>query len=1185
MAADAVVSWLIPFVLDQCKALIQSELSTILTATGDLQKLERILTDIQAVLSDAEEKQIKSQVIANWLSQLREAGYDAQDVLDEFRFEILSRRILRENSLFCGRKSVRQFFSSRNPVLVKRKMGKLVKKIVNQLDEIAEEKSKYSFESNSSANSISNIETFCRGQTAALVIESDIIGRGMDKEIIIGKITSEKCVKKDISVLPIVGMGGIGKTTLAQLVYNDERIQTRFEYLIWISVGDQFDISMIFDSILEALNKKDCTILQFDLLQRRVREVLRGKKFFVVLDDLWSEDFSKWDDFINVLKIGSKGSVILVTTRKEQVGEKVRTLGAHRLACLSETESWDLFKARAFANCEEENENLISIGRKIVKKCDGLPLACKALGVIMRIRKEEREWEHILDSEIWEIENENEQILSSLRVSYHHLLPFLKRCFGFCAIFPKGREIDKDMLIHLWMANGFIPETGRTDPFEMGCEIFKQLVKGCFFQDVTTVEKWYEGEIRVLFKIHDMMLDLARSVSLEECFLFDRNDYFASSKIRYLGLNLYDDLVNNENFSNLRNLRSFIFTNQNRNFISSRFVDILNGNKCLRALDLSHTKLPNIGISFYNFKRLRYLNLSYTNIVTLPNFVTDLVYLQTLYLNHCEFLRELPKDTKNLINLKHLYLNGCVNLRKMPIKLGKLKKLRTLNKFVVCNELGSGTLCELRDLKLMGVLLLSKLQNVKNLIEAQNSNLNLKEKIEGLILEWEMNEEDLTDSTMDRNHEMVFEALKPSNELKMICVKGFCGVILPNWFMYDLVFFKNLKEISVSNCERVTDLPPFGRLKSLEVLEIHEMNSVQIVRDRNQDINIAFPSLKYLKLTNMASLTYFYGLYTILANRFKLKIKECPELATIPQIQTIQNLEFENCPQIRPYEGFFSSMIHLEKMVINKCDNLISLLEEEKNESRIPIKELIIKDCSETMFNKLPNLGLWKCFISLNHLSIDSCEGLVIFPEIFIKQLISLKYLVISYCPNLIGSSEINGLELHHLTNLETLSINQCEKLSDFSKYALKFLNSLNIIQLVGLKKMLNLPELPESLNELLISDCTGIRFLPENICYLKSLARLQIKNLINFDSFPKEMGELIGLEELVIINCPKLNEFPKNFEKQLEKLKCLWIKNCEQLGSKCKSRGNYWSFVSQIKYRRIEFENGYSDEESSDLG
>ncbi|MCI11344.1 NBS-LRR resistance protein, partial [Trifolium medium] len=187
------------------------------------------------------------------------------------------------------------------------------------------------------------------------------------------------------------------------------------------------------------------------------------------------------------------------------------TCQAHNLFGLSDNECWLLFKQYAFGHDREERAELVTIGKEIIKKCGGLPLAAQALGGLMRSRSGEKEWLEIKESKLWSLSDDN-SILPVLRLSYVHLTPALKQCFSFCAMFPKDTEINKEELIHLWMANGFISSRENLEAEDVGNMIWNELCQKSFFQDIKIIG--FTGDI--FFKMHDLVHDLAQSIMGQE---------------------------------------------------------------------------------------------------------------------------------------------------------------------------------------------------------------------------------------------------------------------------------------------------------------------------------------------------------------------------------------------------------------------------------------------------------------------------------------------------------------------------------------------------------------------------------------------------------------------------------------------------------------------------------------------
>ncbi|XVF71540.1 hypothetical protein PTKIN_Ptkin12aG0046100 [Pterospermum kingtungense] len=590
------------------------------------------VTTIQAVLQDAEEKQWKSEAIKNWLGKLKDSAYHLEDLVDEFKTEALRRS------------QVSTFFSLQNPLLFRLNMACKFKNIREKLDAIAGEKTKFHLR-----EWVGEVKIQCKEdrQTSSLVKESEIYGRGNEKEEIVGMLMNNLSQHDDLSVYAIWGMGGLGKTTIAQLVYNDEKVRKAFDLRVWVCVSDDFGIIRLTKAIVESIEGNSCNIQELDPLQLRLEERLVGKRFLLVLDDVWNEYHDKWDGLKQALRCGVKGSTVFVTTRIEKVALMMATVNPIcRLGCLSDDDSWSLFKHRAFVmGRNEDNSKFETIGRQIVKKCGGVPLAIKAIGSIMRLKSQESEWLQVKDSKIWDLVDEGSRILAVLRLSYEHLPPYLRQCFSFCSIFPKDYVMTKQDLIELWMANGFIPSTGPMDLHEMGCEIFNELTWRSFFQEGK--EDIYGN---ATCKMHDLIHDVATSIMREECCVVEPNEMWKMPKTACHLFVCCSSSTNTVNIPKLQSLRSLILHSEDGFGINLSKPSLFTNQKYLKVLDFCGQFNHIVGD--YRLKHLRYLNLSYSPIETLPESTSYLYNLQTLKLRGCHNLRMLPKGMKNLKELR-----------------------------------------------------------------------------------------------------------------------------------------------------------------------------------------------------------------------------------------------------------------------------------------------------------------------------------------------------------------------------------------------------------------------------------------------------------------------------------------------------------------------------------------------------
>ncbi|VAI68520.1 unnamed protein product [Triticum turgidum subsp. durum] len=190
---------------------------------------------------------------------------------------------------------------------------------------------------------------------------TQIFGRDDDKEVVV-KFLLDQQDQRRVHVLPIIGMGGLGKTTLAKMVYNDQGVQQHFQLKMWHCVSDNFDVMALLKSIIELAVSGRCDMPNtIELLQKKLEQVIDQRRFILVLDDVWNEDERKWEDVLKPLlcSVGGPGSVIVVTTRSQKVASIMQTLGPHKLACLSEQDSWK--------SIEESNISIMSEGK--MKSC------------------------------------------------------------------------------------------------------------------------------------------------------------------------------------------------------------------------------------------------------------------------------------------------------------------------------------------------------------------------------------------------------------------------------------------------------------------------------------------------------------------------------------------------------------------------------------------------------------------------------------------------------------------------------------------------------------------------------------------------------------------------------------------------------------------------------------------------
>ncbi|KAK2969235.1 hypothetical protein RJ640_003469 [Escallonia rubra] len=702
-----------------------------------------------------------------------------------------------------------------------------------------------------------------RPRSTSLVDEySGFYGSGKDKQAILAQMClgSESGSDRRFRVIPIVGMGGVGKTTLAQHIYNDEKVQNFFELKAWICVSDKFDELAITETLYKEISSESCEFKDLNMVQVKLRERISKKKFLLILDDVWNENYGKWDVLSRPFQVGAPGSTVIVTTRNVSVASIMRSVPDYHLDQLEHEEICSILAhhARGWQNFDAHTD-FKETGEAIAKKCKGLPLAAKSLGGLLRTKKNPYQWKDVLDSKIWDLPTENNDILPALRLSYHHLPSHLKRLFAYCSIFPKDYEFDKHDLVLLWMAEGFLrPSETHNEMEDVGFQCFDELLSRSFFQRSKT-----GAESR--FLIHDLVNDLAQHVAGRVCFRLDDK---AESNVQHMRDSLlkarhssfirheYDGSQRFEAFNIVRKLRTFlplpVFKTpiwQDFYLTNQVIYDLLPQLHFLRVLSLSGYNILQLPNAIGNLKHLRYLNVSDTRIKQLPESVSKLYNLQTLLLRDCDRLIKLHANIGNLINLRHLDVAGTDKLQEMPLGLCKMASLQTLSKIVLGRGLKVNELRGLSNLR--GALSIIRLHSVMDAQDGREANLTCKRGLEELEMVWSS---DFDDSRNKMNEKEIIELLKPSTNLRRLEVKHYGGVEFPTWLGDPS--FSQLAHISLSDCRHCTSLPSLGHLTSLKKLHISGIKGVKTVGNELcgvgwPHVGDAFPSLETLEFVDM----------------------------------------------------------------------------------------------------------------------------------------------------------------------------------------------------------------------------------------------------------------------------------------------------------------------------------------------
>ncbi|XP_022743792.1 putative disease resistance protein RGA3 [Durio zibethinus] len=706
----------------------------------EVKRLESNFKAIQYELEDAEEKQYVDKRLKPWLERFKQVSYDMEDVLDDWKTAVQKLQKADHGvgtSATVPKRKLCPFvswFSFGSKVVSRHEIATRIKDINEELDEIVKDKDKLELVKREI------IQLPKRPESTSFVDASKLYGRDDVKEDIIRTLlcgTSEEEEAISVPTVTIVGMGGIGKTALAQLIYNDPRIQTHFDKKIWVCVSDPFDPSQIARAILEGLDLSLQNTTPLQTLLSKISENIKEKKLFLVLDDVWADHGQDWEQLKATFQSFMLGSRILVTTRKDSVLNHLESSHVFHLDLLSEEICWLILYQKAFTGRKRIGcDNLEDIGREIAKKCKGLPLAATTLGGLLQGKLRREEWQNVLNSEMWR-SNFEQYIYAPLLLSCFDLPSAIRRCFLYCAIFPKDYVIGKDELVQHWMAQGYLNSVDNLGAELEGEHHFKCLASHSFFQDF---DKDTNGDV-IRCKMHDMVHDFVQFLTKCE-FITEKIDEdltldLSSKNPRHLRLVIENCSSSPMSIYGTEKLRSLVAVYHVKTafgkIASEAPHNLLSGSQHLRLLELCSFCLDAKGIArdMGNLIHLRYLCLKGCNgIETLLETVCELPNLQSLNIEYCSDLKKLPVGIEKLINLRYLCTKGCYELTYYPKGISNLTSLMRLSNIKLradCNDPHRFSIGDLENLDLLGGNLCVELRgNSIDQEEAKRAKLHKK---------------------------------------------------------------------------------------------------------------------------------------------------------------------------------------------------------------------------------------------------------------------------------------------------------------------------------------------------------------------------------------------------------------------------------------------------------------------------
>lgn len=810
------------------------------------------MISIQALLLDADERQTRNIKLITWLEQLKVILYEIEDVLDDIEVEILQKQVANRERT---QQKVCHFYVllPSKPIAFCVKTSCKVKKLRKRLDVIAAQMGAFDLVKELHDRPFVHKE---REISDSLVQASGIIGRVNDREeIVLKHLTCLDDDQEHVAVLPIVGIGGLGKSTLAQIVFTDQRVVVHFERRMMVNVSDDFDLTTIIKYMIISMTGEYCDYLDIKQLQTRLKILLTGKRFLLILDDVRDHHPAKWNELKQLLMGGGRGSKIIITTRSREVASLMGTVSPFYLQGLSPDECLSLFKKCAFDKGQEESHpNLVEIGEEIVKKCRGVPLFVRSLGCSLYKTTNESDWLFVRESKIWNEERKENEIGAALKLSFSLLPSCLKPCLAFCSIIPKGDTFSSYFLIHSWMANDLILVPSNDDHKEledMGMQYLKELV----FRSFIYIGNFYLSSslsLRMPDAIHDLVRQVAQSEHLRVSSMAEH----VSGNVRHLSLHLTPNMISQqppESLKKMRNVRSMHLFPSDAKARQNRVV--LLATKSVLEMCISR------------FQHLRLLVLFGSSFEKLPNAIGTLKHMRYLNINGNRRLKGIPASICRLQSLQSLDLGMCLRLKTLPDNMGNLVSIRSLvittQQMLLPAENGIECLSSLRSLQIFSCF------NLKNLFKGVDRLENLRELvIDGCP--------SLTSLPCSMKYLRVLEVLVISNCAKLALdltreegkdgSTGNCGLL-------------SLRTLAIQALPELKSFPPWllqGSAKTLRELAIVSCPELMALPDELQNLS----SLQKLQLSDCPKLKSLPAGMQNLSSLKEFIILLCPELSS-----------------------------------------------------------------------------------------------------------------------------------------------------------------------------------------------------------------------------------------------------------------------------------------------------------------
>ncbi|CDP17543.1 unnamed protein product [Coffea canephora] len=920
-------------------------------------------------------------------------------------------------------------------------------------------------------------------------------------------------------------MGGLGKTTLAKAIFNTPQFDNHFDKKIWVCVAEKVDrIEEVFKMILESLTGGKVEGDRREVIVQKIQDELKEKRYLLVLDDLWNNNQDGLlDDFFSTLA----GLNAINFTRLQEVEtilsrHPLINFTRHELGKLCGNDCWSIMKK--WANVEEEVPKELEDMRELVlRRCDGLPLAAKLIGGLLYNKKRKEEWLSIFEESL--LNGNPGGIEQIIKVSFDHLSPApVKKCFAYCSIFHQDTELEQDLLVELWMAEGFLQPDSQNQTMEkIGCEYLRTLLQTSLLEEV-------KKERRTWYKMHDLVHDFAKSILNRNSSNQDHVKELPTSIGKLIHLHLLD--------------------------ISGSWIRTLPESLCklysLQTLRIGMLveDFPKEMSNLISMRHLHYDDNFTRTEIQMPSGIGRLTCLQTLEFFNIgrqeegRGIQELGtlQDLKGSLEIRNLELvNG-----KDDAELAKLSEKPNLHRLVFewgnrdresnkCDEdvleglQPHPNLKELQILKFMGDQFPQWFMNLTltSLVELRVKDCTRCRKLPALgqlpFLKslYLTGLENTTCNGLSFYSSSTFSRQTFFPALKFLSLESMKN--LEEWKdapkmrstageVHVMDVFPVLEKLSISDCPQLTTIPTPSRFPSLDVLEIKKNCHVLLA----EKVLSNMANLSSLELSG-GSYQRIESLELVRRPESSLSIVGCNSLPadTLERLclfPTLQRVELTSADNVTTLRGM-SCAACLKRLTAHFCKNL--------------------RELPEDLYQ----------FQALEHLEIWRCDALTRLPVEMFESCTSLRKLNLVYCDSLVSFP----LDLRRTPSLESFSLCGC----------------LNLIT--------EMPTSSSSLRHMSLHGMPDTKSLPHQLQCLTAITSLSLKHFGAIEALPDWHGNLASLDELILFCCHELEYLPSVDAMERLKLRRLEITICPLLGRRCTPEsGSEWPKISNIPERVI---------------